>query len=80
MGNMVEVVRNVRIDHHHEFFAWRSLRATVLTGELVRSISYLTQTRTRTYFFQSYPPPEASLKDFFGNKNTPNRRVSDLYI
>ena len=37
-----------------------------LTRELVRSISYLTQTRTRTYFFQSYPPPEASLKDFFG--------------
>ena len=36
-----------------------------LTRELVRSISYLTQTRTRTYFFQSYPPPEASLKDFF---------------
>ena len=33
------------------------------------SIFHLTQTRTRTYFFQSYPPPEASLKDFYGKQH-----------
>ena len=35
------------------------------------SIFHLTQTRTRTYFFQSYPPPEASLKVFYGTVAVP---------